>query len=318
MDVTPVSEDVWVDVEQALASVARRQHGLITRAQAVAAGLTPSAIRVRTEKGSWILVRRKVYAVAGVAPSAAQAALAVCLASEAGRCWVSHRSAAALWGLKVAPSPTIDVVTPASLRINLDGVRQHRSKELFIADLTQHQLVPLTTVARTLADCVPYVPGRRLARAVDDAQRRGLLDIRDLADCAERLDHRGRRLLAPLRDVLGERLSGRQPGGSQRELGVLDILRAANMPLPVQQFQVVVGGRQRVLDYAYPAEKVGLEWDGFAEHGRIRSTFDDDRLRGNDLIVAGWLMLHFTSNTPSQHLVARTRAALDLRRSRPA
>jgi very-short-patch-repair endonuclease len=79
-----------------------------------------------------------------------------------------------------------------------------------------------------------------------------------------------------------------------------------------------MGERDRFLDFAYPDEMVGLEFDGFAEHGLIRTTFDDDRLRGNDLAVLGWLMLHFTSNSSPEHIVARTSEALALRRRRPA
>lgn len=306
-----------MDPERAVSAVARRQHGLITRDQALAAGITPMAIRVRVTRGSWVAVRRTVYAVAGVRASREQALGAVCLA-VGERCWASHRSAAALWALDVPRPDRIEVVTPMAVRVNLDGVRQHRSRELPPADLARHQLVPVTTVARTIIDCIPDLPGRRLVTAVDDADRRGLLEIGALLACAARLDHPGRRLLVPLREVLADRRRDRQAGGSRRELDVLKVLRAAGVPLPVQQYEVVVGGRRRVFDYAYPEEMVALEYDGFAEHGLIRSTFDDDRSRGNDFAVAGWLMLHFTSSSPPEHIVARTAEALRLRQRRTA
>jgi predicted transcriptional regulator of viral defense system len=296
---------------------ARNQHGLVTRGQALAAGLTPSAIRVRVAKGSWLALRRTVYALAGVRPTPEQAALAVCLAVPRG-CWASHRSAAALWGLDIPRAGGIEVTTVAQVRVDLAGVRQHRSTALAMADLTHHRLVPVTSVSRTLVDCAPYLPGHRLARAVDDADRRGLTEIETLAACVDRLDRGGRRLVVPLRAVLADRLEGRLAGGSRREVEVIDILRAAGVPLPVQQYEVVVGGRRRILDYAHPEALVGLEWDGFAEHGKIRSTFDDDRLRGNDLALAGWLMLHFTSRTPAAHIVQRTLAALAQRQRRSA
>lgn len=307
-----------MNVEPAVAEIARRQHGLITHDQAISVGVTPSAIRHRVAKGTWVRARRSVYAVAAVAPSPEQAALAVCLATGEGRCWVSHRSAAAVWGLQVPSSPVIEVVTPSAIRIDQKGVRQHRSNELYLADLTWHRNLPVTSVARTLVDCVPFVRSRRLVWAVDDAERRGLLPADDLAACAGRLDHRGRRLVTPLRPVLDDRARGRVPGGSRRELDLIEVLRTAGVPLPVQQFKVLVGGRQRVLDYAYVEELIDIEFDGFAEHGLIRSTFDDDRLRGNDLVVAGWLTLHFTSNSSPDHIIARTKEALRLRGRRLA
>lgn len=121
-----------------------------------------------------------------------------------------------------------------------------------------------------------------------------------------------------MRDVVAARREGRQPGGSAAELDVLAILRAAGVPLPVQQYELVVGGRRRVLDYAYLEERVALEFDGFNPHGRLRSVFDDGAIRGNDLAVAGWLVLHFTSRTPPEHIVQRTLAALAYRRHRTA
>lgn len=300
-------------IDAELARFARHQHGLITLPQALAAGLSLSGIRTRRARGEWRLVRRSVYALAGVQPSRDQVALAVCLAAGEG-CWSSHRTAAALWDLTVPPPDHIEVVTLPEKRLRLQGVAHHRSSWLPLADLTQRRLVPLTSVARTLVDCMPHLPGRRLAGTVDDALRRQLVTAAELAACAARLDRGGGRRLLPLRAVLADRRGSYHPGGSQRELDVAAILVAAGLHPPVPQYRVVVGGRERFIDHAYPDELVGLEFDGFAHHGLIRSTFDDDRQRGNDLTVAGWLMLHFTSNSTPAHIVGSTRQALALRR----
>ncbi|HWH34405.1 MAG TPA: hypothetical protein VNT56_03720 [Acidimicrobiales bacterium] len=301
-----------------LAEIARHQLGLVTRGQALAAGCSASGIRTRLHGSEWVLVRRSVYAAAGVAPTPEQAALAVCLAAGDG-CWASHRTAGALWGLEMAPPAAIDVLTLPGRRLALDGVAHHRSTSLALADLTRHRRVPVTSVARTLVDCVAYLPGRRLARSVDEALRRQLMSVDQLAACTSRLDGgHGRRRLVPLRAVLADRMEGYDPGGSQGELDLVEVLVAGGLRPPQPQYRVVVGGRIRYLDYAYAEEKVGLEYDGFAHHGLIRTTFDDDRLRGNDLGVAGWLMLHFTSRSSPTHIVERTQEALALRAPRAA
>lgn len=306
-----------MDVEDAVAAVQRAQLGFITMEQAGAAGLTPAGVRSRVERGEWVTVRRGVYRLAGVRPSFESVVLAVCLA-VGDACWASGRTAARLWGLDVPAPATVEVLTPPGVRVRLGGVTQHRSGELYTADVTRHRFVPVTSVARTLVDAAAHLPGRRLGEAVDDALRRGLLDLDELAACVDRLDHGGRRLIVPLRRALADRLPGYDAGGSRRELDVLAVLRRGGLPAPVQQYDVVVGGRRRFLDYAYPDERVGLEFDGFAEHGLLRSTFDDDRVRGNDLAVAGWLVLHFTSKSSPAHVVERTGEALSLRRRRPA
>lgn len=317
MSVSPPRHHSHMELEAALAQMARCQLGLVTRRQALAAGLSLRGIRTRLARGDWLLVRRSVYALAGVRPTFEQAALAACLAVGNG-CWASHRTAAALWELGLPTGPTIEVLTLPSQRVRLDGISQHRTIHLPMADLTRHCFVPVTSVARTVVDCLPHLTGRRLARVVDDALRRKLLTVAELAACTGRLDHGGGRTLVPMRGVLADRLPGYDPGANDRELGVVGVLLRGGLAAPVQQYRVVVDGRERFLDFAYPDEKVGLEFDGFAEHERIRSTFDDDRLRGNDLAVAGWLMLHFTSNSTPSHIVDRTAQALALRQRLPA
>lgn len=94
---------------------------------------------------------------------------------------------------------------------------------------------------------------------------------------------------------------------------MLDVLDRANLPRPVQQFRVLVGGEPRLLDFASPDALVAIEWDGFAEHGLIRSTFDDDRDRDAELQLLGWIVIHVTSNTRRQDLERRGRQALALR-----
>lgn len=91
---------------------------------------------------------------------------------------------------------------------------------------------------------------------------------------------------------------------------MLDVLRRAGLPEPVQQHPIVVAGRQRYLDYAYPHKLVYLEYDGFDEHAGIRSVFDDDRDRDSELALLGWLKLGITSNTREADLVRRVVLAL--------
>ena len=291
--------------------LARRQLGLITRAQALQL-VTKSQLQTLAERGALVPIRRGVWAVAGAPRTYEQAVFAVLLAVGEGA-WASHRTAARLHGLLV-PGPTaIDVLTLAGRRAQLDGVSHHRNQALAMRDLGTAGLVPATTVARTLVDCVPWLPGFRLARAIDDARRRRLVTYEDVAASWAELDkgrRTGRHKVRPLRLVLADR---HHEGGSDRELDLRRILRRAGLPLPEQQVPVLVAGRWRFLDHAYPAAKVYLEFDGWAEHGAIRSTFDDDRERDAELALLGWLGIRYTSNTRPADLVDRVRRALAAR-----
>jgi very-short-patch-repair endonuclease len=92
---------------------------------------------------------------------------------------------------------------------------------------------------------------------------------------------------------------------------------AAGLPEPTQQHRVRVGNRRYYIDLAYPDLKLAIEIDGWDGH-RTRSAFDDDRARANDLVVAGWRLLRFTSHTTNEQavvLVADALAALAQERS---
>lgn len=296
---------------RAMWKLARRQLGLITRAQALQL-VSVDRFRTLVDHGVLAQRRRGVWALAGAPETYEQTVLAAILA-VGGEAWALQRTAARLWGLKVPSPDTIDVMTMPHRRMRVDGVAHHRNKLVVATDVTAIGPIPVTSVARTLVDCMPWLPGRMLDAALNDARRRGLVTFDDLEAAHAAVDEgprTGRHLVRPMRRYLGEHA---HEGGSERELDVLRILRRAGLPLPVQQHRLVVAGRRRVLDYAYPAERIYLEWDGFAEHGLLRSTFDDDRARDAELALLGWLGLHFTSSTTPADLISRVGRALALR-----
>jgi hypothetical protein len=291
--------------------LARRQLGLFTWAQAIQLA-SESTLRTLIRRRHVEPFRRGVWVVTGSPRTYEQEVLAAVLA--AGQpAWASHRTAARLWELRV-PSPVrIDVLTMPDRRVRLDGVDHHRNKLIVVDDVTKIGPIDVTSVARTLVDCMPWLAGRMLRDAVHDARRRKLVTL-DEVDAAHAAVDEGRRtgrhLVRPMRPILAAR---DEPGGSNRELDVIDALRKAGVRLPVQQYPIRVAGRQRYLDYAYPAEKVYLEWDGFDEHAGNPDVFHDDRVRNDELTLMGWLGLHFTSRTRPHDLVSRVTRALAVR-----
>ena len=108
-----------------------------------------------------------------------------------------------------------------------------------------------------------------------------------LAQCAARLAPAPGRSLGRVRAILRARWTGYDPGDSDLESRVLRAVVAAGLPVPRQQHRVVIGGRRRYIDLAYPAIRLALEIDSWAYH-RFRSTFDADRAKSNELTVLGW------------------------------
>lgn len=310
MNVTPPRHALEMTDEAAIVGLQQVQHGLVTRPQARSAGLSDEQIQRRLERGVWLRLRRGVYAAAVVVPTYEQAVLAAVLTADAA--WASVRTAAKLHGLLFLEPEHIDVLTLRGKVINLPGVVHHSTKELPIEDITVVKGVPATSVGRTIVNCIPFLPGRSLDVVIDDARRRNLASTEELDRAHAFIDrgHRtGRNKVVPMRPVLAKRRAGLQPGGSQQELNLGDLLEQAGVPRPVQQHPVLLPSGQRFLDWAYPDLRIAIEWDGFADHGLIRSVFDDDRVRSAELALAGWLVLPFTSGHTQWHITSTVRAA---------
>ncbi|HEX3622050.1 MAG TPA: hypothetical protein VHT97_07030 [Acidimicrobiales bacterium] len=83
---------------------------------------------------------------------------------------------------------------------------------------------------------------------------------------------------------------------------MLRLLVADGFAPPVQQHRLRIGGRTVRLDLAYPQVLLAMEVDGW-EHHRTRTAFDDDRVRGNLIVAAGWTLVRFTSRTPDEEIL---------------
>lgn len=60
------------------------------------------------------------------------------------------------------------------------------------------------------------------------------------------------------------------------------------------QSEITLKGKRYRLDFAIPSHKVAIEVDGFEFH-RNRMQFDNDRVRQNALISAGWKIVRITA-----------------------
>src|SRR5215831_2027417 len=77
--------------------IAARQHGLISREQALESRLTPGQIRGWLARGSLIRVLPAVYRVAAAPQTWRQPLMAACLWAAKGKAAIFGQSAAAVW-----------------------------------------------------------------------------------------------------------------------------------------------------------------------------------------------------------------------------
>ena len=90
---------------------------------------------------------------------------------------------------------------------------------------------------------------------------------------------------------------------------MFDALHRFGIRPPLAQHGVTVGGRRRRIDHCYPDLRVALEAKGYEYHGQ-RARFDDDALRGNELLLAGYRVLTFTSAFTDLQIAKQVAAAI--------
>lgn len=160
--------------------VAAAQHGVVTRAQLSARGLSRRAIDHQVAKRPLTMMYRGVYRVGPVvSPRAREMAAALACGPSAV---VSHRSAAAVWQC-VPPQRAVDpvdITVPGVVRHRIGGIQAHRSRRLASGEVVREQSVPATSAARTLLDLANILGAAELERAAAQAERLQLITACDV------------------------------------------------------------------------------------------------------------------------------------------
>ena len=167
-----------VAMEKKLAALAAGQHGLITRRQALPAGLGPAAVQWRLRRGDLERVHQGVYRVAGSRRTVEQAILAACLAAGPDAL-ASHATAAELHGLPAGGSGT-HVTVPWERRTRVQGLMLHRVARLDRVDIVMKRGVPVTSVARTIIDLAAELSPGRLEEVLDHALAARMVSLEQL------------------------------------------------------------------------------------------------------------------------------------------
>lgn len=276
-----------------LTTIARRNHGVLTRADATGAGVSGQQLRRAVERGELDRLHPGVFRIAGAPWTLHQGLLLAVLAGGPGTL-ASHRSAAYLWGLDGSRPGQPEIVTPRHLRSRSATARCHESTDLHLAQATERDRVPCTGIARTLVDLGAVVPVERVQQSVDDAVRRRLCSWEDLLHALAMHSRRGRRGVGALRAVLDATCGEPVPDSRFNRLVERLILDSSLRP-PTVEFEVRDGAGRFIarVDLAYPALKVALELDGRRFH-LSSEAFERDRQRQNSLELQGWLVLRYT------------------------
>lgn len=265
-----------------IADLADAQHGVVARRQLLGLGSGEEAIEVRLGAGRLHRLHRGVYAVGRSVVSIEGKWLAGVLFCGPAAA-LSHRSAAALWGIRGSSARTIEVTVPSNSKPH-GVIRRHRGI-LPPDEVTEHEGIPVTTVPRTIFDMAAISPPETVESMLREAEYRRLYDRLSLHDLLERYPRRrgSKAVRAALARV--EERPGRIR--SRLEERFLPFLDSHRLPRPRFNAWLEVGGKRCQVDCLWPSSRQIVELDGWEGHG-TRSAFRDDRARDRRLRVAGY------------------------------
>ena len=202
-----------------------------------------------------------------------------------GAAVLSHRSAAALWGIGTEAGRRLDVTVRRRANLRRPGIKVRTRPSLPASDLTTHHGIPVTTPIRTLIDVATELPEKRLERAVNEADKHDLVDPETLRAA---LDPRaGQPGVRPLRALLDRHTFLL----SDSDLEILFRPLAASAGLPQPLSKQIVNGFE--VDFHFPTLSLVIETDGWRYH-RTPSTQTKDAKRHQIHTAAGLIPLRFS------------------------
>jgi very-short-patch-repair endonuclease len=259
------SADVACSVDRELARVATSQDGIVERRQLSELGLGAGAIDYRVRSGRLILLYRGVYAV-GHEALTDRGRMRAALIAAGPTAVISHWTAAAVLELVRSMPPFVDVTVTRRGPRNRPGLVIHSTRRP--PDVRIVDSLPITAPLRTLAD---LAASPAIERMCAEALVLKLVTQEEL-DAAGILDPE---LIAPTR--------------SRFERLFRATLRKAGLPSPITSYEI----GPYTVDFAWPAERVIVETDGWSFHGHRRA-FEDDRARDAFLAANGWVVVRVT------------------------
>lgn len=265
-----------------IAAIATEQHGVITRAQLLAEGVSKSTISRWLSSGRLFRLHPCVFAVGHAAPSRMGLMLAALFASS-DRAAIARRTSLEVWRVWRVTSRAIDVAVVGRTR-GRSGVDMHHTRRLPEAHVRVVDRVRVTSPARTLVDLALDLDARQLANVIHEMKYRKVYDRSGLQRCIA--DMRGTIAEPVVLTALDMERIGSAGTKSELERRVHALLLELGREKPKSNIEIDTPIGWIELDCCWPDKKVYLEVDG-PPHAR-RRTKNADRDKAIALRHLGW------------------------------
>ena len=177
-----------------LYQIADDQGGYFTSAQAGGAGYSWERLSNTVKAGRFVRVSRGVYRLAHY-PGSRFEDLFITWLRTGPNSVISHESALSVYDLSDVLPHEIHVVVPRTASRRRKGIRQH-TNQLEVKDITTRDGLPITTVARTLADVSSTgLAKEQVKQAINEGISNGMVTMEMLWNQAEKRGGRFKKIL---------------------------------------------------------------------------------------------------------------------------
>jgi hypothetical protein len=266
-----------------MARLCRRQSGAIGVDQLLELGFTRKEVSRLVSGGAFTRRHRGVLLDAR-APIPPRGHLIAALLAVTPGAFLSHRTAAALHGLRSVNVRAIEVTVVAQHTPGHAGLHMHRTAHLDADEIRVRDGLRFSSVSRMLLELAPRETRAELDRLIAEAARHRNLDLDRIEQTLAR--HPRRPGVAELRAAL----AAYQPSPADKsglERAFADWL--ATLPgIPAPERTVKLGAGRWEIDFYWPAHSLAVELDGRPYHSLPA---DQERDRIKDV----WLQRHAIS-----------------------
>jgi hypothetical protein len=215
-------------IDAAIADLASGQYGIVTRSQLLGIGLSSRMIQLRIDAGRLHRLYPGVYAVGHTRVCREGRWLAAVFACGE-RAVLSHRSAAALWGIRHYEG-RIEVTAPHAHRLGRRLVA--RRSPIAPDEMASHRGIPVTTPERTLLDLAGVLEQQhQIDKAVRKAEFLRIADFAKVQALLERYPRK--RGVSKLGAAIATAVESMAHTRSELEDRFRALVLDANLPTPL-------------------------------------------------------------------------------------
>jgi hypothetical protein len=284
-DVSPLEEEK-ARPGAVVAQIAARQLGVISLGQLRRAGLSYKQVEGWVKRRHLLPLHRGVFAV-GHPRLVPRAHLVAALLAAGPQAFLSHRTAAAVWGLRELTTRRIELTVPGGRRRSRGSLVIHRTAHA--TDVVTRNGLRVSSVPQMLIELGPAETRRELDRLITQSVRKGILNLEKMQLALARHErHPG---VVKLKAALEAYLP--RPDRKSGLERAFDEFLAHHPEIPPPRPNVHIDGWE--IDCYWPEQRLAVELDGRPYHIAVRD-MEKDRIKDAKLLGLGIRTMRITDS----------------------